>query len=506
MENIPDQTAYTNSLFKYQVNVIDVNGDPLTYQMNGNPLWLNISQSGLLHGTPAFADTGSSTIIVLVSDPFNETAIDTFSLTVMYNLAPTIEEINDTTIKATIRYEYQTTANDPDNDTLHYFLSTAPSFLNIDEFSGLISGTPAPDDTGSYQVQIEVTDNKGAFDSTNYNLNVIPSEDTVVATYGKPNIDGNITIDENDWFEDWRIIEDAPDDSYWNPAGQTDNELFGIFTTWDSDSLYLGVDYKINDELNTMVLYCDAGLSGGVTDFNSNSGYNGEYPKNFRFRQKDAVDLFIASYYLDNPSVLMIDGNGSVNVTGETNALRGDNAEDCEVAVAWNTIYNLGAGLVPSNVELKFVAVVAGGYNYGAGDSAPDNADVNGDEGPDSLIFLVSIFPDKDGNGIPDPTIILNVADKNMTEFIPVNYFLYQNYPNPFNPLTTIQFDLPEAGLVELKVFDVVGSEIITLIKDFKPAGRFNIKFDATGLPSGIYFYRIRTEKFTDVNKMILIK
>jgi alpha-amylase len=506
MENIPDQVAYTNSFFNYRINVFDADGDSLTYQMNGNPSWLNISQNGLLKGTPAFADTGSSTIIVQVSDPFNETAVDTFSLTVKLNYSPTIEGINDTTIKATIRYEYQATASDPDSDTLNFSLGIAPSFLNIDKLSGLISGTPAPEDTGSFQVRVKVTDNKGAFDSTDYMLTVIPNEDTVIATYGKPTIDGNIFIDEDDWLEEWRIIVDPDDDSFWNPGSPADNELFGIFATWDADSLYLGVDYLLNDDFNTMILYSDAGLAGGITNFNSSSGYNGEYPKNFRFRQEDAIDMFVASYYQDNPSSFMIEGNSSLNVTGETNGLRGDNAEDCEVAIAWNTIYNLGAGLIPPNVELKFVAVVAGGYNYGAGDSAPDNPDVNGDAGPDSLIFLVSIFPDTDGNGVPDPTIILEIDTEKEQDFIPDNFMLYQNFPNPFNPATTIQFDIAEAGFIELKVYDVLGNEIAVLIEDLRPAGRYNLTFDASSLPSGIYFCRLKTNRFTAVKKMIMLK
>jgi hypothetical protein len=88
-----------------------------------------------------------------------------------------------------------------------------------------------------------------------------------------------------------------------------------------------------------------------------------------------------------------------------------------------------------------------------------------------------------------------------------INEFkLFQNYPNPFNPSTTIQYSIPEAGKVSLKVFNILGEEIATLVNDYKEAGTFKIKFDATRLPSGIYFYTLTAGKFRETKKMILLK
>ncbi len=83
---------------------------------------------------------------------------------------------------------------------------------------------------------------------------------------------------------------------------------------------------------------------------------------------------------------------------------------------------------------------------------------------------------------------------------------LSQNYPNPFNPTTYITFSLPERMNVRLKVYDVLGNEIITLINSELDEGKHTIKFDASELSSGIYFYKLITDKFTDVKKMILMK
>jgi ligand-binding sensor domain-containing protein len=91
-------------------------------------------------------------------------------------------------------------------------------------------------------------------------------------------------------------------------------------------------------------------------------------------------------------------------------------------------------------------------------------------------------------------------------EEVPTEYALYQNYPNPFNPSTTIEFDIPEKTNVKIIIYDILGREIETLIdKELEP-GKYKINFTATNLPSGVYFYTLKTPKFTKTNKMLLIK
>ena len=90
-----------------------------------------------------------------------------------------------------------------------------------------------------------------------------------------------------------------------------------------------------------------------------------------------------------------------------------------------------------------------------------------------------------------------------------LTYNLEQNYPNPFNPETTIKYSVPEKTHVTVKLFDISGSEIKTLVNEIKPAGVFELKFNVNsggGLPSGVYFYKLTTEKFSSIKKMILIK
>ena len=511
---VPDQVAYTNSPMRYKINVSDVNGDVLTFSLSGNPSWLSVNASGIISGTPATAQTGVSTVVLSVSDGRGYTVSDTFVVNVLLNRAPDFQAIHDTTLKATKRLEYQTIATDPDNDTLSYFFNSAPAWLSITEDAGLIVGTPAVEDTGSYNVVVAVTDGKGAYDSTSFILRVVPNRDSIIATYKKPFVDGNINVSNDDWLSQWLIVADSDTDSYWghpNPDS-LNNEIMGIYSTWDADSLYIGIDYIINDSYNTMMVYIDAGIQGGITNFNSNQGYNGDYAKNFRFRTEDAIDYFVADYFRNQPSFYKADSNTSTDYTAKINGRRGAEGRDLEFAAAWNDIYGLGIGIIPNNVKLKVAGIVAGGFNYGGGDSAPDNADINGNAGPDSIINLGIIDPDKDGNGIPDPTIFITDAADNYAAEIPSEFRLSQNYPNPFNPETKISYQIPmindrsDAVHVTLKVYNILGKTVATLVDENKPAGDYSVNFNASNLPSGVYIYELKAADYRSVKKMSLIK
>jgi len=88
-----------------------------------------------------------------------------------------------------------------------------------------------------------------------------------------------------------------------------------------------------------------------------------------------------------------------------------------------------------------------------------------------------------------------------------VNEFLLsQNYPNPFNPTTTIKYQIPELSVVTLKVYDVLGNEIATLVNEEKPSGNYEVEFDGTILTSEVYFYQLRAGSFVETKKMVLMK
>ncbi|MBK6506908.1 MAG: T9SS type A sorting domain-containing protein [Ignavibacteria bacterium] len=106
-------------------------------------------------------------------------------------------------------------------------------------------------------------------------------------------------------------------------------------------------------------------------------------------------------------------------------------------------------------------------------------------------------FETEDGSGI--------ASSDNLSE-LPTSYDLAQNFPNPFNPSTIIRYSLPEQAFVALKVYDISGREVKTLVDEMKSAGTYEVSFNSSGLSSGMYFYRINAGSFSKVMKMVLVK
>jgi hypothetical protein len=89
---------------------------------------------------------------------------------------------------------------------------------------------------------------------------------------------------------------------------------------------------------------------------------------------------------------------------------------------------------------------------------------------------------------------------------LPLWFSLEQNYPNPCNPSTTIRFELPKSSDVRLSVFDMLGREVSVLVNERRGAGVHEVRFDASGLSSGIYFYRLQAGTYVDTRKLLMIR
>ena len=92
------------------------------------------------------------------------------------------------------------------------------------------------------------------------------------------------------------------------------------------------------------------------------------------------------------------------------------------------------------------------------------------------------------------------------TPFIPETFVLFQNYPNPFNLTTIIKYEIPKSSFVTLKVYNIAGQLIATLVDGQKSAGRYAVKWNAANVSSGVYIYRITAGDFSDVKKSIILK
>ena len=128
----------------------------------------------------------------------------------------------------------------------------------------------------------------------------------------------------------------------------------------------------------------------------------------------------------------------------------------------------------------------------------------------DTFQFANVIVIKTDVKGNTSPWVNINSISGTM----PQGFILYQNYPNPFNPNTKITYSIPATQYTILKVYDILGKEVKTLVNEIKPAGTYSIVFNGSNLPSGVYFYRlvvslsnpIETGEFRDIRRMVLIK
>jgi len=110
------------------------------------------------------------------------------------------------------------------------------------------------------------------------------------------------------------------------------------------------------------------------------------------------------------------------------------------------------------------------------------------------------------GHGTPGRINDVFVGVDDEKKLIPTEYLLMQNYPNPFNPSTTIRYSIPDISKVTLKIYDVLGNEIETIVDEIKSAGNYSVTYNANKLSSGVYFYRMQANNFTATKKFLLVK
>ena len=142
------------------------------------------------------------------------------------------------------------------------------------------------------------------------------------------------------------------------------------------------------------------------------------------------------------------------------------------------------------------------------GDSSNDqfrSVDITSDGG-----YAISGYSYSYGSGDSDVWLV-RLNSENITAVEneinnPQSFQLFQNYPNPFNPSTTIKFTISDFGFTNLKIYDVLGNEVVTLVDEYKPAGTYEVEFNAINLPSGVYFYQLKSGELIQTKKLTLLK
>ena len=270
------------------------------------------------------------------------------------------------------------------------------------------------------------------------------------------------------------------------------------------------------------------------------------------------MDLFLGAIYSDDVMLWFGDGNGGFTFSDEVTVgnspwmgVSGDVNDDgipdvvCANSSASSfsvvlcdslgnlsspTNYSVGnfplsvdLGDVDGDLDLDIVTSNFTGASFTLYENDGTGNFINREDLPSNLAGSCAVFHDRDNDGDMDMTGIderqdlLNlftndpVTDVNVKHIIPEEFVLYQNYPNPFNPVTSIKYSVSSMETVTLKVYDVLGNEVATLVNEEKAQGTYEVEFivgqdSSPDIASGIYFYTLRAGAFSETKKMILLK
>ncbi len=302
------------------------------------------------------------------------------------------------------------------------------------------------------------------------------------------------------------INKDGFDDIAISAIGTPDLDTGRVYIYYGGSSMDTIKDttlYSGNSELAFGVIIKNTGdiNNDGTVDFLVLAGES----KIYFYLSMDTIKIFDGSKF-GYGGYVNIETNCDINndgisdfVIGNTNYKNSDS-----VMVGGSFIFIDKAN---NNLESKYK--VGGENKWDEFSKIMSHADINGD-GYDELIILAPSYPDYN-----NPTGKLYIysykkitALKEDNKSIPNDFNLYQNYPNPFNPSTVISYQLSVTSNIQLKVCDILGREITTLIDKEIPAGKHEIEFDASkfNLSSGIYFYQLRANGFVSTKKLVLLK
>jgi len=220
------------------------------------------------------------------------------------------------------------------------------------------------------------------------------------------------------------------------------------------------------DNINKVVIKIEPSGNGGLTDFNFD---------NFSFNDTIISVELIEFKARTEKNYVMLEWKTATELNNY-----GFDIERKDSIISWQKIgFINGNGTSTTPKSYTFSDnIVKNGYKY---KYRLKQIDINGDYKYSSEIEVVA-------------------------NLLPATYSLSQNYPNPFNPGTTMNYKLPKESKVVLKVYDILGKEISTLVNENKEAGSYSVRFDAGSYPSGIYVYELRAGGFVSRNKMMLIK
>jgi hypothetical protein len=279
------------------------------------------------------------------------------------------------------------------------------------------------------------------------------------------NTNSKIKIDG--YFSDWQKIipinvsQGLAPSSYSDPSANIKN----IFAIVDSSNLYLSLQLSAKFDYQKYFYHIFIDI-----DNDSPSSKTG-------FVYKDSASIG-ADFMLENNNFFKYTGTGGTNWSwaGFSGMQKADSLGRTEISIPLNTLSN------NSFINVKFFIQI--------------NQAV-------SPYTLIATAPENYHTSYYTISKLLTKVDEVQ---LPSGFQLNQNYPNPFNPTTQISYSIPKSGIVNLRVYNILGKEVAELINEYQNSGTYQITFNAQDLPSGVYFYQLKTGDYISSKKMLLIK
>ncbi len=274
--------------------------------------------------------------------------------------------------------------------------------------------------------------------------------------------------------------------------------------------LYAGTDnYGFYVSSNYGANWSDPLFSDNIRSVSYGAGYvfGVQGFKIFRFNSTGST---YSTVLLNGSTFQCVRADGSnVYVGSDSGIYRSTNSGDSWMRIPFTT-YNEAVYNIALNGNNIFAGTDNGIYlstNFGLNwlpknQGLDSNSAVNSVHVNNGYVFLALKF----GKGVWRRLLSEVISIQNISTEVPSSYSLGQNYPNPFNPITNVKFSIVNSGNVKLVVYDVMGREVQTLVNERLQPGTYETTFDGSMLNSGVYFYKLITDGFTETKKMILIK
>ncbi len=278
--------------------------------------------------------------------------------------------------------------------------------------------------------------------------------------------------------------------------------------TFGSSGISLAFVGDTNEEINSIALQSDGKIiAGGFSENTYQGGIEDDFTL-IRFNQDGSIDNSFGSggvsvtsigHNNDRINAVTVESDDKIVVAGFSYNSQGSNL----FALAR---YNSNGSLDNTFGNAGITTTDVGPFNTGGDDKANSVAIQSDGKIVASGSSLYNNFYNLYAFAVVRYTGSITTGVNLVQSETPQSFKLYQNYPNPFNPTTVISYRISAVSHVTLKVYDILGKEVSTLVNKIEPAGKYEVQFSGSNLPSGIYFYSIEAGKFREVRKMILIK